>query len=63
MSELTYEEIIGKLEALIQKMDNGELPLEQSLLSFEEGMNLIQAAKGKLDAYRKKIDDAISEVQ
>ncbi len=63
MNELTYEEIIGKLEALIQRMESGELPLEQSLLSFEEGMSLIQAAKGKLDAYRKKIDDTISEVQ
>ena len=63
MNELTYEEIIGKLEALIQRMESGELPLEQSLLSFEEGMRLIQSAKGKLEAYRKKIDDTIPEVQ
>lgn len=63
MTELTYEEIIAKIEALINKMENGELPLEQSLLAFEEGMALIQAAKSKLDVYRQKVDATISEVQ
>ncbi len=63
MTELTYEEIIAKIEALINKMENGELPLEQSLLAFEEGMALIQAAKSKLDVYRQKVDATISEEQ
>ena len=63
MTELTYEEIIAKIEALINKMENGELPLEQSLLAFEEGMALIQAAKSKLDVYRQKVDATISELQ
>ena len=61
MNELSYEEMIAQLEALIRKMESGELPLEQSLQSFEEGMKLIRAARNKLDAYRKKVDGTISE--
>ncbi len=58
---LSYEEMIGRLEKLIHRMEKGDLPLEESLGAFEEGMELIAAAKGRLDAYRIKIDETVSK--
>ncbi len=36
----TFEEALQKLEELVKKMDNGNLSLQESLSSFEEGIAL-----------------------
>lgn len=54
--KLTFEEGMAALEALVEKMNGGELDLEQSMKAYEEGMALVSQLQAMLDAHRKKIE-------
>ena len=44
-----FEEALQKLEAIVAKMEEGNLPLEEALEAFEEGVKLAKYCTGKLD--------------
>ena len=46
----SFEEALARLEALVAEMEAGDVPLEKSLLSFEEGQKLISYCEKKLQA-------------
>lgn len=49
MSEpLPFEKALEQLEALVEKMESGELSLEESLKSFEQGISLTQQCNQSL---------------
>jgi exodeoxyribonuclease VII small subunit len=52
----TFEESLQRLEAIIKEMERGDLPLEQSLKLFEEGMALSGSCKKELDEAEGKIE-------
>ncbi len=52
----TFEEGMTTLEALIERMNEGELDLEQSMKAYEEGMALVSQLQAMLDAHKKKIE-------
>ena len=60
---LSYEELMNRLEQLIARMDDGNMPLEDSLQAFDEGMLLIQIAREKLESYRAHIEETVREGQ
>lgn len=60
---MSFEEMMEKLEKLIARMEEGELPLAESLQSFEEGMQLIREARTLLDGYQKKIEQTVTECE
>ena len=37
-----FEEALAELEGLVQRLEKGELPLEESLAAFERGMTLVR---------------------
>jgi len=47
---------LQRLEAIVKEMEKGELPLEQSLKLFEEGIALSGACKKELDEAEGKIE-------
>lgn len=47
-ADLPFEEAIKKLESVVDSMESDELPLEQLLTSFEQGMKLVQVCQNKL---------------
>jgi len=49
-SELSYEEGIEQLEALVERMEEGELSLEETLAAYERGV----ALHGRLEALLKR---------
>ncbi len=54
--KMTYEEAYAKLEELVRKMENGELSLDESIKSYEEGMKLLGICEGELNKYEKIIE-------
>lgn len=40
MSEFNYEAAIERLEEIVESLESGELPLEESMKLFEEGTEL-----------------------
>jgi exodeoxyribonuclease VII small subunit len=59
------EKSLEELEALVARLEGGELPLEQALKEFERGMRLsrqcqaaLQEAEQKVEILLKKTDSA-----
>jgi len=55
MAKEKFEDALEKLEDIVRKMESGDLPLEESLKSFEEGMKLIRFCTVKLDEAQRRI--------
>ena len=45
---MNYEEAFAALETVLGKLENGDLPLEQALTLYEEGMALSKLCQEKL---------------
>jgi len=61
--ELNFEEALHQLEMIVNQMEAGELPLEQALTSFSEGIRLSGICLTKLSDAEKVIDKMILEEQ
>ena len=61
MKELTYEQAYKRLEEIVEKMENGSVPLEESMKLFEEGTKLANFCNSKLNAAEQKFTQLITE--
>ncbi len=53
---LTFEEALAELEALVETMEKGDLSLEDSLKSFERGVELTRTCQQALKDAEQKIE-------
>lgn len=53
--ELSLEETFEKLNQMLEKLENRELPLEESFQLYKEGMELLRICNEKIDTVEKKI--------
>lgn len=51
----TFEESLKQLELIVGQLERGDLPLEDSIKMFEQGMNLSAQCKQELDAAEGKV--------
>ena len=56
MAEAKFEDALAKLEEIVRKMEQGELTLDESLASFEEGIRLSRLCARKLDEAERRIE-------
>jgi len=56
MAEMKFEEALKKLEKIVQELENGDLPLDEALEKYEEGIRLSKACAKKLEVARKKVE-------
>lgn len=52
----SFDKALTQLEAIVQEMENGSLPLEKTMEQFEEGMRLIALCSAKLEEVERKIE-------
>ncbi|MFH1245571.1 MAG: exodeoxyribonuclease VII small subunit [Candidatus Omnitrophota bacterium] len=55
MAELKFEEALKKLEKIVEDLESGKLPLEESLKRYEEGVKLSRFCHKTLQSAQKKI--------
>jgi exodeoxyribonuclease VII small subunit len=55
MAKKTFEQSIKQLEQIVIELESGELPLEQAIKKFEEGMELSRFCSQKLEESERKI--------
>ena len=55
MVKTTFEQSMKKLEQIVQELESGDLPLEEAMQKFEEGIKLSRLCSEKLDETEKKI--------
>ncbi len=51
----TFEDALSQLESIVARLENGDLPLEESLKLFEEGIKLSRFCNQKLNEAQKKV--------
>ncbi len=56
VKEPSFEEALKGLEAVVERLESGEPPLEESIRLFEEGMRLSETCRKRLDEADRKIE-------
>ena len=56
-----FEESLEKLSRLVEKMESGDLSLEESLKIFEEGIKLSKDCQNALSEAEKKVQALLLE--
>ena len=52
---LTYEQALGELERLVQRMEEGQLPLDQMLDGYKRGAELLSLCRERLAAVEVQV--------
>ena len=55
----TFEASIKRLSEIVQTLEKGDLPLEESLRLFEEGVKLSRTSQEKLDGAQKRVEELL----
>jgi exodeoxyribonuclease VII small subunit len=59
-SEPSFEDAVRRLSEIVQTLERGELPLEDSLHLFEEGVRLSRLSQARLDRAEKKVEKLLA---
>jgi exodeoxyribonuclease VII small subunit len=54
-AEMSFEKALEELEALVARMEDGKLPLEESLAAYQRGAVLIKFCESKLTDAQARI--------
>lgn len=58
-----FEKAFQQLEKIVQRLESEELPLDESLRLFEEGINLSRFCHQKLEEVEKKIELILADAK
>jgi exodeoxyribonuclease VII small subunit len=59
LDELSFEEALRRLEAIVQQLERGDVPLDQSIALYEEGNKLREQCQKRLDLAQARIDQIV----
>jgi exodeoxyribonuclease VII small subunit len=59
--DFKFEKAMKELERLVAKLEKGDLPLEENLKAFEEGVRLVRACREYLDKTRQRIEMLVGD--
>ncbi|MCC6230420.1 MAG: exodeoxyribonuclease VII small subunit [Phycisphaerales bacterium] len=56
-TELSFEESLAQLEAIVEKIEGGEVGLESALEEYERGVSLLKRCRDVLDRAEQKVEE------
>ncbi len=59
--EMSFEDAIAELESIVDKLEKGQLSLDESLALFEKGIRLVRECNDKLRSAQQKVEKLIEE--
>lgn len=59
--EMSFEESLAELESIVEKLENGQLSLDESLLLFDTGIKLVKECDTKLRNAQQQVEKLIEE--
>ncbi|RLQ98281.1 exodeoxyribonuclease VII small subunit [Falsibacillus albus] len=57
-TELTFEQAMEQLETIVQKLEEGDVPLEEAISIYQKGMELSKMCHDKL----KNVEDQLTKI-
>jgi len=61
MTDLKFEDGLARLEQIVSRLEAGNLPLEESLRIFEEGVGLARICARYLEEAEKRIEVLVKD--
>ena len=61
MEDLSFEESLEKLEEIVNKLENGDVPLEDAIDEFNRAMQLVKVCNEKLNSAEESIAKIVEE--
>ncbi len=58
---MKFEQALARLEEIVENLEEGELPLEEALKKFEEGIGLSRFCAKKLDEAQEKVEILLAD--
>lgn len=59
--KITFEEAMEKLEVIVDKLEEGDVPLEEAISIYREGMDLSRICQEKLKNIEEQLTQIITE--
>jgi exodeoxyribonuclease VII small subunit len=59
MEELSFEEALQRLEAIVQQLERGDVPLDRSITLYAEGDKLRAQCQKRLEAAQARIEQIV----
>jgi exodeoxyribonuclease VII small subunit len=53
---IDFEQALGELEAVVEKLEHGDLPLEEALKQFERGIELTRSCQASLKQAEQRVE-------
>lgn len=63
VEDLTYKEASDELERIIRSLESGDMELEESLQSYERGVELLKNLRGRLADAEQKVSVLMKDVE
>lgn len=60
ISQLSFEQALGALETIVQQLERGDVPLDESIALYERGEKLREACQKRLDAAQARIEKIVT---
>jgi len=60
VSELSFEEAIGQLESIIERVEKGDIGIERALVEYEQGVTLVARCDAILKTVEQRLDELVS---
>lgn len=60
IEQMSFEEALSALEAIVQQLERGDVPLDQSITLYERGEKLRAACQKRLDAAQARIEKIVT---
>lgn len=61
--ELSFEQVLSRLTQVVERLEGGDLPLEESLAVFEEGIQLSRAGARRLDEAEARVEELLGDAE
>lgn len=59
--KISFEEAMNKLEQIVDKLEEGDVPLEKAIVFYKEGMELSKLCHDKLKSVEEQLTQIITE--
>ena len=56
-----FEDSLKQLEDLVERLESGEISLEESLQDFEQGVALVRMLRERLDQAQQRVDKIVEQ--
>lgn len=58
---MSFEQALGALEEIVQQLESGSVPLDQSIALYEKGEALRKHCQGRLDSAQQRIEKIVQD--